>query len=59
MKAQSLIVISLLAIVLTVGCGTTIPDGYEGLYGGHYSGVDTKVYSNELKWAWLGDRVIL
>lgn len=59
MKAQSLIVISLLAIVLTVGCGTTIPDGYEGLYWGHYSGVDTTVYSNEFKWAWVWNSVIL
>ena len=59
MKAQHAIIVSLLAVVLLVGCGTTIPGGYEGLHWGTYSGVDTTVYGNEFKWEWVWNSVIL
>jgi regulator of protease activity HflC (stomatin/prohibitin superfamily) len=60
MKTQHVVIVGLLAVVfLLAGCGTTIPGGYEGLYWGHYSGVDTTVYGNEFKWAWVWNDVIL
>jgi regulator of protease activity HflC (stomatin/prohibitin superfamily) len=59
MKTQYVIIISLLAVVLLVGCGTTIPGGYGGLHWGTYSGVDTTVYGNEFKWEWVWNSVIL
>ncbi len=59
MKTQHVVIIGLLAVVLLAGCGTTIPGGYEGLYWGHYSGVDTTVYGNEFKWAWAWNDVVL
>lgn len=59
MKKQCIIIISLLSVVLLLGCGTTIPGGYEGLHWGTYSGVDTTVYANEFKWEWVWNSVIL
>jgi len=59
MKTQFVIIVSFLAVILLVGCGTTIPGGYEGLHWGTYSGVDTTVYGNEFKWEWAWNSVIL
>ena len=59
MKTQPAILVGLLAAALLAGCGTTIPGGYEGLYWGHYSGVDSTVYGNEFKWAWAWNDVVL
>lgn len=47
MKTQSVILVGLLAAALLAGCGTTIPGGYEGLYSGRYSGVDTTIHPIE------------
>ena len=54
-----MIIASLLAVVLLVGCGTTIPGGYEGLYWGRFAGVDTTIYTNGFKWAAPWNDIIL
>ncbi len=59
MKTYSVIIVSLLAVVLLVGCGTTIPGGYKGLYSGRFAGVDTTIYPNGFKWAAPWNDVIL
>ena len=59
MKTQRVILVGLLAAALLAGCGTTIPGGYEGLYSGRYSGVDTTVHPNGFKWAWVWSDVVL
>lgn len=59
MKIKHVIIFSLLAVVLLVGCGTMIPGGYKGLYSGHFAGVDTTVYPNGFKWAVVWNDVIL
>ena len=59
MKAQYVIIVSLLAVVLLVGCGTTIPGGYKGLYSGTFAGVDTTIYPNGFKWAVVWNDIIL
>lgn len=59
MKTQYVIIVSFLAVVLLVGCGTTIPGGYQGLYSGRFAGVDTTIYPNGFKWAVAWNDVIL
>lgn len=59
MKTQNIVLMGLLALVLFAGCGTTIPGGYEGLYWGKYSGVDTTIYPTGFKWAWAWNDVVL
>lgn len=59
MKAQYVIIVGLLAVVLLVGCGTAIPGGYKGLYSGRFAGVDTTIYPNGFKWAVAWSDVIL
>ena len=59
MKTQLAILVGLLAAALLAGCGTTIPGGYEALYWGRYSGVDTSVYKDGFKWAWAWNDVVL
>jgi len=59
MKTQHVVIVGLLAVVLLAGCGTAIPGGYEALYWGRYSGVDTTVHGDGFKWAWVWDDVVL
>lgn len=59
MKKQFLIIVSLLAVILLMGCGTMIPGGYKGLYQGHFAGVDTTIYPNGFKWAVAWNDIIL
>jgi len=59
MKLIKLFIVSVLLSIFLVGCGTTIPGGYEGLYWGKYSEVDSTIYANEFKWAWVWNEVIL
>lgn len=59
MKTLYVIIISFFAVVLLVGCGTTIPGGYKGLYSGRFAGVDTTIYTNGFKWATAWNDVIL
>lgn len=59
MKTIKLFIVGSLAAIFIVGCGTTIPGGYEGLSWGKYSRVDTTIYANEFKWEWAWNEVIL
>lgn len=59
MKTYFVIMVSLLAAILLVGCGTTIPGGYKGLYSGRFAGVDTTIHPNGFKWAAPWNDVIL
>ena len=59
MKTLYVTIVGLLAVVLLVGCGTTIPGGYKGLYSGRFAGVDTAIYTNGFKWAAVWNDVIL
>lgn len=59
MKPQYAVMMVILALAVFVGCGTTIPGGYEGLYWGKYSGVDTTIYPTGFKWNWAWNDVVL
>jgi regulator of protease activity HflC (stomatin/prohibitin superfamily) len=59
MKNTNIFIIGLLSTILLVGCGTTIPGGYHGVYWQRYQGIDTTVYSDGFKWHWPWSDVLL
>lgn len=59
MKPRYALAGALLPLLILAGCGKRIPAGFEGLYWGRFSGVDTTVYRNQFKWAWFWNNVIL
>ncbi|MCF6268325.1 MAG: prohibitin family protein [Melioribacteraceae bacterium] len=59
MKTIRFFILGSLVSIFIVSCGTTIPGGFEGLHWGAYTRVDTTVYANEFKWAWVWNDVIL
>lgn len=59
MKTLIVMAASLLALMLLVGCGTTIPGGYHGVYWQRFEGVDTMTYADGFKWHWPWSDVVL
>jgi regulator of protease activity HflC (stomatin/prohibitin superfamily) len=59
MKTLSVIILSLLALIILAGCGTTVPGGYHGIYWQRFQGVDTTIYADGFKWHWPWSDVVL
>ncbi len=59
MKTRYVILGSLLAVIFLMGCGTTIPGGYHGVYWQRFEGIDTTIYADGFKWHWPWSEVVL
>lgn len=59
MKTSVIAILIIIAASLFVGCGTTIPGGYHGIYWQYFKGVDTTVYTDGFKWHWPWSSVVL
>lgn len=59
MKTTYFILASFLTIILLVGCGTTIPGGYHGVFWQRFEGIDTTIYADGFKWHWPWSDVVL